>query len=92
MKVVGGKIAECSDEELREFWSSRLVDTGITYEQYKIGCMANGTKIVDPVPEPAEYVPICKMFRSRRCYNECNWFGVCDDFEREEQFYERLNQ
>ena len=32
--------------------------------------------------EPA-FIPLCRDFRTRYCYDQCNWFGCCADFDRE---------
>ena len=37
--------------------------------------------------ETNSFKPSCPEFRSRYCYDLCNWFGVCTDFEAELEAY-----
>lgn len=48
MVIRDGKIVECTDEELFDYWIKRL-DDAYPYEQFKFGCVMNGTKIVEEV-------------------------------------------
>lgn len=33
--------------------------------------------------ESEPFVPDCKDYFSRYCVEDCNWFGVCWDFQKE---------
>lgn len=33
--------------------------------------------------ESKPFVPDCKDYFSRYCVEDCNWFGVCWDFQKE---------
>lgn len=33
--------------------------------------------------ESEQFVPDCKDYFSRYCVEDCNWFGVCWDFQKE---------
>ena len=48
MVVEDGKIVKATNDELFEYWMQRYDDV-FTYEQFKLGCMANGTLIVQEV-------------------------------------------
>lgn len=43
--------------------------------------------------EMSNFHPSCPEFRSSYCYDLCNWFGVCMDFEDElEAFNEEIKE
>ena len=33
--------------------------------------------------ESEQFVPVCKDYFSRYCVEDCNWFGVCWDFQED---------
>lgn len=86
MTVKDGKIVSCTEPELFAYWMSRF-DSCYTFEEYKHACIKAGTEIL----EAKRFVPECKEFRSRRCYDECNWFAACQDFDDELIFFEEDN-
>ena len=42
--------------------------------------------------EPSNFKPSCPEFRTSYCYDLCNWFGVCLDFEDEFEMFIRENK
>lgn len=46
MIIENGKIVECTDAELFDYWLKRF-DDAIPYESFKYGCTANGVRIVE---------------------------------------------
>ena len=38
--------------------------------------------------ETNKYKPQCPEFRTNYCYDTCNWFGTCPDFDDEDKYYE----
>ena len=77
MMIANGKIIRCTDAELFEHWLKHFENI-FPYEVYKAACVSKGTEVVSN-----DFVPECKQYRTRYCYDECNWFGKCLDFERE---------
>lgn len=47
MKIINGKIAECTEKELYDYYIERdMPMCGISFPQYMLGCQVQGTKIV----------------------------------------------
>lgn len=47
MKIIDGKIAECSEGELYGYYLERHIDDmGYSFEEYKVACVRKGTKLV----------------------------------------------
>ena len=46
MKVENGKIAECTEEELFDYYISRGFDDIMSFTEYKQRCIANGTTVI----------------------------------------------
>lgn len=48
MKVINGKIAECTEDELYDYYISRDIDDcGIGFYQFMQACKRNDTKIME---------------------------------------------
>lgn len=46
MKIENGKIVECTDAELFDYWIERFDDV-CPYESFKYACTANGVRIIE---------------------------------------------
>lgn len=48
MKIINGKIAECTETELYEYYIKRdIALCGISFYQFANSCRINGTRIID---------------------------------------------
>lgn len=48
MKIINGKIVECTEKELYDYYIERdMPMCGISFPQYMLGCQVHGTKIVE---------------------------------------------